>query len=100
MKKLIPAFQLVELSDGRRFLKNKDVINSDSIYKVSNKITTVDHNKYRTVYCRHQAANQYTFAFMAILAVLIVGVPWFVAYCLGVKIKTDTYLVAEQDLFE
>ena len=79
-------------------MQSNHLINTQDIYKIDN--NTFDHKgeEYCRVYCRHKAADPNMFAFIAFLCVLLVGVPWFICYALGCKVKTTIYYCKVSEL--
>lgn len=82
-----------------RFEKGNYLIDINDIKSIDNDlIVDCDGDKYVRIYCKHGCASHSMFIFMAILAVLIIGIPWFIAYCLGVKVKLTKYIVKLKDV--
>lgn len=81
-------------------IKEVDFINTADIYKIGKDVIDFKGEPYRMVYCRHKAANPSMFGLMAFLAVLLIGVPWFIAYALGCKVLTTSYLCKVEDLIQ
>lgn len=98
----IKSYKITERNNpgltGITNIKEVNLINTTDIYKIGKDVIDFKGEPYRMVYCRHKAANPGTFAFMAFLAILLVGVPWFIAYALGCKIATASYLCKVEDL--
>ena len=80
--------ELFDLTSGQA--TSQGWFKKEDIYHVE---VPAAEDKWVTVKLHTRTANWEMFVFMGILAAFVIGIPWFIAYCSGVYVKTTQLFI-------
>ena len=86
--------ELFDYKDGKHI--SAGLFRKEDIYRIN---LPDAKDKWVIVHLRTRTANWFMFLFMGLLAMLVVGIPWFIAYCMGVYVRT-TALYMRRETYE
>ena len=84
--------ELFDFKDGQKVV-SKGLFRKEDIYHIE--IPNPDA-EWVAVDLRVHAANWIMFLCMSLLAILVVGIPWFIDYCMGVYVKTEVLFIRKE----